>query len=144
MFGLVALQGGCATYHSRPLPKQALLQDSMEILTVNANKLLNQAGKHQLKPSYGLDMTEIAILAVLNNPVLKAKRAELNVASAQVFSAGLLPDPQFAANRDHPTGNAVGIVNAWGLGYDIIPRQGCNFGSVSLFRHRHQSRKRYW
>ena len=123
MFGLVALQGGCATYHSRPLPKQALLQDSMEILAVNANKLLNKAGTYKLNPSDGLDMTEIAILAVLNNPVLKAKRAERDVASAQVFSAGLLPDPQFAANLDHPTGNAAGIVNAWGLGlgYDIIP-----------------------
>ena len=68
-------------------------------------------------------MTEVAILAVLGNPDLKATRARLEVANAQAFAAGLLPDPQLSANLDKPTGDTSGLVDAWGvgLGYDIIP-----------------------
>jgi cobalt-zinc-cadmium efflux system outer membrane protein len=49
--------------------------------------------------------------------------ARLEVAGAQAFAAGLLPDPQISAGLDKPTGHTTGLVNAWalGLGYDIIP-----------------------
>ncbi len=37
---------------------------------------------------------ELAVIAVVANPELKAARAKAKVADAQVFGAGLLPDPQ--------------------------------------------------
>jgi outer membrane protein TolC len=47
----------------------------------------------------------------------------LGIKRAELFAAGLLPDPQLSASLDYPTGSAPGTVNAFGLGlgYDIIP-----------------------
>ena len=36
------------------------------------------------------------MIAVVNNPDLKAMRGQLGVAEAQAFAAGLLPNPQFS------------------------------------------------
>jgi len=76
---------------------------------------------YRVDPSDGIDMVEIGILAVLNNPDLKTQRAAAHVAAAQVFAAGLLPDPQISVSTDKPTGNTTGLVGAWntGLAYDI-------------------------
>ncbi len=52
----------------------------------------------------GLDATETVILAVLNNPDLKAERLKRGIGRAQLMDAGLLPDPQLSAGMDHPTG----------------------------------------
>jgi outer membrane protein TolC len=41
-------------------------------------------------------MDDIATIAVLHNPDLKAARAKVGVARAQAFAAGLLPDPQLS------------------------------------------------
>ncbi len=120
----VTLLGGCASYQAKPLLEQDLLINDLDILTTQVNKSLDaEKGSHKINPSDGLDLTEVAILAVLANPDLKAKRAQLEVAGAQAFSAGLLPDPQLSTSIDHPTGNTAGLVNArgLGLGYDITP-----------------------
>jgi len=114
----------CASYQEKPLPEDHMVPKSLKILTVNANKnLKSQQGTHEINLADGLDMTEVAILAVLSNPDLKIRRAQYEVAGAQVFSAGLLPDPQLSTNFDKPTGNTTALVNGWGagLGYDIIP-----------------------
>ena len=121
--GLVLL-GGCATYQAQPLHSEVPLAASVESLQVAAPAPLDGAAqRHEFNTADGLDLVEVGILAVLNNPDLKAQRARLTVADAQVFAAGLLPDPQFAAGIDKPTGNTAGLVNAFSLGldYDIIP-----------------------
>jgi hypothetical protein len=41
-------------------------------------------------------MDEVAMIAVVNNPDLKATRDQVGVAEAQAFAAGLLPNPQFS------------------------------------------------
>ncbi len=114
----------CASYQEKPLPEENRVQKNLQILTINANETLkSQQGTHEINLTDGLDMTEVAIIAVLGNPELKVRRAQYEVAGAQVFSAGLLPDPQFSTNFDKPTGNTTTLVNSWGagLGYDIIP-----------------------
>ena len=50
----------------------------------------------------GLDSLEAGVLAVFNNPDLAAKRAALGVNTAQIFAAGLLPNPQFDIGFDQP------------------------------------------
>ena len=50
--------------------------------------------------SQPLDSNAIATVAVIANPDLKALRARADVSDAQVFSAGLLPDPTFSAGVD--------------------------------------------
>jgi len=121
---LFVLLSGCASYQPRPLPDLATPANDLDMLTTQVNKSLRPGnGIREIDPADGLDLTEVSILAVLGNPDLRAKRAQLKVAGAQVFAAGLLPDPQLSVNLDNPTSNAPGLVNAWGLGlgYDIIP-----------------------
>ncbi len=120
----LTLLGGCASYQPKPLPEQGALVKNLDILTTRVNQSLGpETGVHEVNPADGLDLTEVAILAVLGNPDLKARRTQLEVAGAQAFAVGLLPDPQLSTSLDHPTGNTAGYVNAWGLslGIDIIP-----------------------
>ena len=115
---------GCASYQAHPLPKDSILTDNLHDLQYSVKKQ-QAAGlqQHEINPADGLDLIETAIIAVLNNPDLQAERVKQKVAGAQLFAAGLLPDPQISANLDFPTGDSSGAVNAWGLGlgYDIIP-----------------------
>jgi outer membrane protein, heavy metal efflux system len=113
---LTVMLAGCASYHPRPLPVGSDLAPSLD--------RLEQPAQHA--PATGqkaLGLTQIAVLAVTNNPDLKAHRKQLGIKRAELFAAGLLPDPQLSASLDYPTGNQPGTVNAYGLGlgYDIIP-----------------------
>jgi len=116
---------GCASYQARPLPENSMLAENLQGLQYSIEKQ-QAAGlqqQHEINPADGLDLTETAIIAVLNNPALQAERTKQKVAGAQLFAAGLLPDPRISANLDFPIGDSSGTVNAWGLGfgYDIIP-----------------------
>ncbi len=76
---------------------------------------------HRFDPADGLDIDEVAMLAVANNPQLKLARDRLGVARAQAFAAGLLPDPQLALTRDVPSNGGPGNSSAFsaGLSYDV-------------------------
>ncbi|HHD64385.1 MAG TPA: TolC family protein, partial [Desulfobulbaceae bacterium] len=114
---------GCASYQAHPLPEKSMLADNLHDLQYSVKKQQEAGLQHAVNPADGLDLTEVAIIAVLNNPDLQAERTKQKVAGAQLFAAGLLPDPQISANLDIPTGTTNGAVNAWGLGlgYEIIP-----------------------
>jgi outer membrane protein TolC len=108
----------CATDQARPLATVADVAASPERLSADLSQLRPAPLKtHRFDPSDGLDPTEVAVLAVLNNPDLKAKRAGAGVAAAQAFSAGLLPDPQVSYSLDLPVDRAAGYVN----GYNLSP-----------------------
>jgi outer membrane protein TolC len=110
------LLAACTSYQSQPLDDQLPLATDLKMLQQNKSH-------YEIDPGDGLDLTEVAILAVLGNPELRANRAKLEVVGAQAFAAGLLPDPQLIANIDKPTGDDTGLVNAWGAGlsFDIVP-----------------------
>ena len=110
------LLGGCASYQPMPLTHSVNLAP-------NVDQLAAIDTAQDINPADGLNLTEVAIFAVRNNPDLNAKRKQLGIKRAELFSAGLLPDPQLSANLDHPTGSAPGTVNAFGIGlnYDIVP-----------------------
>lgn len=71
---------------------------------------------HRFDPSDGLDVTEVAMLAVANSPALKVKRDDLGIARAQAFAAGLLPDPQLSLGEDFPRHASAGLTTAFNLG----------------------------
>lgn len=112
--------GGCATYSPKPLPTQPSLAQSVSPFTVDLDPRLPLA-RHSVDLSHGLDMTDVAILAVVNNPDLKLARDAAGIAHAQAFAAGLLPDPQLSLTRDFPTNGGPANVSAFnlGVGYDI-------------------------
>lgn len=119
---LVALLlAGCATYRPLPLDRQARLPDNPASLRIDAAAMAVPAvRRHVFDPSRGLDMTDVAMLAVANNPSLKLARDAAHVAHAQAFAAGLLPDPALNLARGFPTGGG-GVTSAYavGLSYDL-------------------------
>ena len=99
----VLVLGGCAHYAAKPLPgaADALSPPDRAILSIEAQQLQRPF----LKPApvdlnAPLTPNALAVIAVLENPDLKAQRAKVGVTDAQAFAARLLPDPTFQANFD--------------------------------------------
>lgn len=97
------LASGCVPYRAAPLaePAATLATPDMAIVSADAQKI----DRPYLTPE-PIDWTQpltpnaLAIIAVLENPELKAQRTRLGVVEAQAFAARLLPDPAFQANFD--------------------------------------------
>ena len=118
------LLAGCAVYGARPLPDQPDLAPRAPDLKVDVRSLhLPDLAPHPYDPARGLDMSDAAILAVLNNPRLRTARSEAHASRAQSFAAGLLPGPQLTASRDRPSSDntTTGLVTgkSEGLDYDL-------------------------
>jgi outer membrane protein TolC len=93
----------CATYRPLPLPGGPDLRAGAADLKVDVSQLrLGPLDSVAIDPRVGFTPVDVAVLAVLNNPDLRAKRASLGVPAAQVFAAGLLPDPQISGGFDQP------------------------------------------
>ncbi len=95
----VLMLAGCASYTPRPLDSNsgALAAPVAQVLEQQAS----QIKRPWLAPvavdlSAPLTPDAIAAVTVVNNPDLIALRARAGVSDAQVFSAGLLPDPTFS------------------------------------------------
>ncbi|MDA8430872.1 MAG: TolC family protein [Geobacteraceae bacterium] len=121
-FMLMQGLSGCALYHPKPLAATPSFLERVPRLTVTADRLaLPELGNYPFNPDDGLDMTEVAILAVVNNPDLRTQRDGRGIARAQLLAAGVLPNPQVTAGLDHPTTSGPGLMNAFALGlsYDF-------------------------
>ena len=119
---LLATLAGCATYRPEPLDTAPRMARDVTHIEVDASSMpLPALRSHRFDPRDGLDIDEVAMLAVANNPRLKVARDRLGVARAQAFAAGLLPDPQLALTRDDPTSGGPGNTSAFsaGLSYDV-------------------------
>ena len=123
IFVLLCFQG-CTTYHPKPLDQsavtQGLMPPSMESIRIQAKEI-----KHPiLKPveidfKKGLSADEVAIIAVIANPALRAARGQKGIAAAQLLLAGIIPNPTFTYGLDVPTGgNTQGTVKGYGLTLD--------------------------
>jgi outer membrane protein TolC len=100
----ILLPSACATYQPAPLPEKIdLLPEPPRISVPTDSFRMPGLTPHPFSGGGALDITETATLAVLNNPDLKATRARAGVAHAQLFAAGLLPDPQLSVDFAHPT-----------------------------------------
>jgi outer membrane protein TolC len=113
---LQAMLCGCATYQPLPLPTESGLMSDVGLLA----DLL--PGTQPVEVTDGVDMNELAIIAVVTNPDMIAARQRLNTAAAQFYTSRLLPDPQLGASRDRPTNNDSSLVDAFGisLNYDLL------------------------
>ncbi|MEP7186051.1 MAG: TolC family protein [Rhodanobacter sp.] len=107
---------GCATYSASPLGDGNGAASVAQLTAPTAAMSLATLPPHRFDPSDGLDVTEVATLAVANSPDLRVKRDALGVARAQAFAAGLLPDPQLSAGQDFPRQSGAGLTSAFSLG----------------------------
>jgi len=103
----IVLAGGCATYHRLPLA------DKPDLSASPAAATSPQAGTDAVP--LALDLESVGRLARARDPDLAASRAQVKVARAQAYDAGLLPDPTLGFSLDHPFngGAASDHHNAW-------------------------------
>ncbi len=123
----------CATYHPEPLTP-ASLATALKPPPWSRVRVMASALRHPLLPPIsfdpgdGLSPDEAAILAVIANPELKARRDRRGIARAQVLEAGLLPNPVLSYSLDAPVGGVrEGKVTAFGAGLEwevsrLLPR----------------------
>lgn len=102
------LPGACARYHAAPLADRPALVASVADL------------RHEgVAPGGPLSVDDVAVLAVQNDPDLRAARARHGIATAQLLQAGLLPNPQiapaYAANLYAPAATTT----AWSFALSI-------------------------
>ena len=117
---LTAALAACATAGPRPLATGPSSLASLADLQVDAARLRLQPLKTiVIDARDGFDPDEIAVLAVLNSPELRAKRAAADVNRAQVFNAGLLPDPQITLSADFPATAGASVAYAIAGSLDI-------------------------
>ncbi|MBB5373088.1 TolC family protein [Acidocella aromatica] len=88
---LCASLTACATYRPSPLPASPPLRETLAQLRHN----LPDGG--EISTAGPLALRDVAALAVLNDPDLIAARAQHDVSSAELLSAGLPPDPAINA-----------------------------------------------
>jgi outer membrane protein TolC len=120
---LANMLAGCATYRSQPLTTRSTLAERVPDVVIDPRQMpLPELAAHAFDPSDGLDITEVAMLAVVNNPDLKVARAAAGVAHAQAFAAGLLPDPRLNGVFAAPDKGQAATTTAYNLGlsFDVI------------------------
>ncbi|HDR9757807.1 TPA: TolC family protein [Burkholderia cepacia ATCC 25416] len=123
LLAAAAALSGCVSYRPLPLADHPNAARQIASLQIDTQSMpLPELRAHPFDPSDGLDMTEVAMIAVANNPDLKLARDDLGIARAQAFSAGLLPDPQLSISSDFPAPAEPGMTRAftYGLSWDVM------------------------
>src|SRR6185437_13161862 len=113
---------GCATYHPLPLGSGHGPNSVADVTVPVASMPTAALRAYPFDPANGLDVTEVAMLAVANDPQLEVERDKAGVAHAQAFAAGLLPDPQLNYEHDRPAADSPpGTTTAYtaGLTFDL-------------------------
>lgn len=112
----VADLAGCAAYQPKPLVDHATMPNHYADITIDRRQMpLPELAAHTFNAHGALDMDDIAMLAVVNNPDLKLARADARISHAQAFAAGLLPDPQIVLTRDVASNPQPGTSSAFNL-----------------------------
>jgi len=127
----------CASYRAEPLAgSQDLANEPPRLTAKELRPGLPGLAPHPFNAGGRLDMADVATIAVVNNPGLKAKRLKSQVAAAQAFAAGLLPDPQISPlSYDVTTSSGAGLTDAfaYGLSYDFaaLVTRGARIGAAT-------------
>ena len=105
------LLGGCALYHSLPLSKRPDLAGEMSQLQTRIPAAPGEASR-TIATDQPLAIDDIGLLAVLNDPELRAERGTLDVARAGLLQASLLPNPSGSVSYA-PILGGTDIAPAW-------------------------------
>jgi outer membrane protein TolC len=108
---------GCTTYREAALPDRPAFPAGVPQIAMNpADAALPALHPHPFDARDGLDLDEVAMLAVVNNPDLRIARRAAGVSAAQAFAARLLPDPQINLTHDFPVASTAGSTSAFVAG----------------------------
>jgi len=113
---------GCAVYRPMPITPETI-QAGLRPPAMSEVRLQAAGFKHPLLKSVpfddrdGLSPDEAAVMAVIVNPILRVGRDRRGLAAAQLFQAGILPNPRLSYDLGIPVGeNSRDRVNSFGLG----------------------------
>lgn len=141
---LVALTalGGCAAYHPAPLAaaSDVLAPPVLAVLSARAQAIDRPFLKPQpIDLSQPLTPNALGVIAVLENPDLRALRSRVGVTEAQAFAARLLPDPSAFVGFDKlVSGPDVlnGFAGQLGLDIGALRRRRVNAAAAAAARER--------
>jgi outer membrane protein TolC len=112
--GIAAVLGGCALYHALPLAHEPDLRNALPGASESPEQPLPGVEPSQpAAPGGPIGIGRIAALAVVYNPELRAVRTQAGVAQAEVFSAGLLPDPLVGVSGAKTVTSGMGLTNPY-------------------------------
>ena len=109
-FALILLLSSCATYRPAPLGEDAVALAAPVVEAVSKatsaieRRYLRSAPVNINAP---LDPNAIALIALIRNPELHALRVRAGVADAQLFDAGLIPDPGLSLGAEFVTSGPI-------------------------------------
>jgi len=110
---IVSLAAGCATYHPLPLPRAARLAPGLDRLELDIPAVAS-APAGRVDTSRPLPVEQIGLLAILNDPDLRAQWGERRLAEAGERQASLLPNPAVSINWEALVGGP-GIQPNWSV-----------------------------
>lgn len=113
LWSVCASLAGCTVYQPRALPHRAVFTTVAGMRAPRSTFGLPGLKPVPLDPAAGLTEVNVMQLAVAADPALRAARARVGIARAQLFAAGLLPDPDLSAGwGKSPTriGYSVGVM----------------------------------
>lgn len=119
----VFLLASCASYFPRSLPEHPDLDADLHRLVASGDRFpLPELGSRRFDLRRPLNIDDVAMIAVAANPDLKATRTRVGVAQAQVFAAGILPNPQGSVDYGVLIGGPATMDSILvGLAQDVVP-----------------------
>ncbi|AIT79724.1 TolC family protein [Novosphingobium pentaromativorans] len=119
----IALLAGCASYTPQPLSSESVVLSTPVAAVLE--KRASAVQRPWLAPvnvdlAAPLTPDAIAAITVTNDPDLVAQRTRAGVSDAQVFAAGLLPDPTFSTGANSVVSGPDSLLDVSGaLGFDL-------------------------
>jgi outer membrane protein, heavy metal efflux system len=111
--GVAALLGGCALYHPLPLARAPDLGAQLPALRTEVPALRPGEPSRRIATNEPLDVDEVGLLAVLNDPELRSEQGQMDLARADLLQSSLLPNPSASVGYGALLGGAGGFAPAW-------------------------------
>ncbi len=113
----IILLGGCGTYQPRPLDAARVAKalpgrPLTAVWAAYSRRLLPALPPLVVVAHQGLTPAAAAVWAVVGDPDLRASRARVGIAQAQLLAAGLLPNPVFSFGVGLPI-SGLGLTSAF-------------------------------
>ncbi|HEV2268057.1 MAG TPA: TolC family protein [Steroidobacteraceae bacterium] len=102
---------GCALYHRLPLPKGPDLVGQLSQLRTRVPAAPG-AAQRTIATDEPLDIDDVGLLAVLNDPELRAEQGQMDAAQANLLQASLLPNPSASVSFT-PILGGTDVAPAW-------------------------------
>ncbi|MGB6486081.1 MAG: TolC family protein [Steroidobacteraceae bacterium] len=111
--GVAALLGGCALYHPLPLARGPDLAGGLSALRTEVPSLRPGGPSRRIATDKPLDVDDVGLLAVLNDPELRSEQGQVDLAQADLLQSSLLPNPSASVSYGELLGGAGGFAPAW-------------------------------